>query len=112
MLLRQFPRLLREQGSFAVRLLFESYSWLLSGDALPEAGGEQGVAVAGEVLPLGVEGLELCGGHGGVFCRVETATELEDHVGKTLDEREALAGFDGEVQCESDAGFGEAHHAG
>ncbi len=85
---------------------------LISGDALPEAGGEQGVAVAGELLPLRVEGLELRGGHGGVFGWIEAAAELEGHVGETVEEREALVGLDGKVEREGDAGLGEAHHAG
>ena len=89
-----------------------AHRWSVSGDALPEAGGEEGVAVAGELLPLGVEGLELRGGHGGVFGGVEAAAELEGHVGEALEEGEALVGLDGEVEGEGDAGLGEAHHAG
>src|SRR5882757_5977289 len=84
----------------------------VGGDALPEAGGEEGVTVAGEVLPLRVEGLELIGGHGGVLGGIEAASELAGHVGEAVEEGEALVGLDGEVEGEGDAGLGEAHKAG
>ena len=67
------------------------------GDALPEAGGEKWVAVAGKIFPLGVEGLKLWGGHGGVLGGVEATAELTGHVGEALEEGEALIGLDREV---------------
>src|SRR5271168_719961 len=91
-------------------IVCERFLYIL-GDALPEAGGKHGVAVAGELLPLGVEGLELGGGHRRVFGGVEAAAEFVDHVGQALEEREALVGLDGKVEGEGDAGLGKAHQA-
>ncbi len=59
----------------------------------------------------GIEGLELRGGHGGVFGGVEAAAELEGHVAEALKQREGDAGLDGKVEREHDAGLGKAHHA-
>ena len=84
----------------------------VAGDTLPEGAGEDGVAKTCELLPLGVEGLELLGGHGGVFGGVEAATKVAGHVGEALEQREGKAGFDGEIKRKRDAGLGEAEQAG
>ena len=85
---------------------------MLSCNPLPEAGGQEWIAITGELLPLRIEGLELGGGHRGIFGGIEAATVLEDHVGESVEEGEALVGLDGEVERERDAGLWEAHHTG
>src|SRR5580698_8846769 len=82
------------------------------GNALPETGGEHGVAVAGELLPLRIEGLELSRCHRRILRGIETAAKLECHIGQTREEREALVGLDWKVEGKRDARLREAHHPG
>src|SRR5690348_8237164 len=82
-----------------------------SGDALPEGGIEAGVDVAGEVLPLRIEGLKLLRGHAGVFGGVHAATVCHGDLREAVDQIEANLFADGEVECEHDARRGEGHHA-
>ena len=70
------------------------------------------VAVAGELLPLRIEGLELRRGHRCVLGRIEASTELAGHVREPLEQRKALVRLDGKVERQRNARLGKAHHAG
>src|SRR6478672_9115860 len=80
-------------------------------DAAPEAGGEVGVDVLGELFPLREEGLEALGAHTGVFGGVDCSTALYDGVVEFVQELQGFGAAVGEVEGEGQAGSREGEHA-
>src|SRR5580704_2969690 len=84
----------------------------LCGHSLPEGGIEGGIDIAGEFLPLRIEGLELRSGHARILRGIHTAAVFEGDSGEAVEQIKADFGPDGEVERKSNAGRGEGHHAG
>ena len=82
----------------------------IGGDALPEAGGEHGVAIAGRLLPLGVERIETARLSSSRLWRGRAGrrTRASCRRGGRRGGR-FLSGLMGKSQGHGDAGFGEAH---
>ena len=71
---------------------------------LPEAGAERRIDVGGELLPLGIELLEMRCAHAGVFGRVNPAAEVSRDAGQPIQKVEADLPADGKIERQGNAG--------